>query len=227
MFPTGDLLVTWFFIGELACWACSEHLMYCAGMAHCQGQYTHQGNSVCLWHCLALCCSSCCLGRKTCEHACVCPSATTGPSATLWLTCQLGVLVTRMENFVCTDPPGTGCTHGATRAPNCGSAIALNTTCATYVSAMQAAITAAAPRSIPYACCRDAAKLANKKGGPNPKAWWSFVLHPIRSAFLVTTFLPARDHWSYVATCLCAKTYFEESNACLWTALFVSVNLPG
>ena len=41
MSPTGDLLVTWFFSGEAACWACPEHLMCCTGMAHCYEQHTH------------------------------------------------------------------------------------------------------------------------------------------------------------------------------------------
>ena len=41
MSPTGDLLVTRYFTGEDACWACPERPMCCSGMAQCYGQHTH------------------------------------------------------------------------------------------------------------------------------------------------------------------------------------------
>ena len=45
MSPTGDLLVTLIFFGEMYSWACSESLMCCTSMAHCWAQHTHMGNN--------------------------------------------------------------------------------------------------------------------------------------------------------------------------------------
>ena len=61
--PTGGLLVTSIFLGEVSSRACSGAFTCCTGMAQSQGQHTLWGNRILLSHVsLLLLCDDCCTG---------------------------------------------------------------------------------------------------------------------------------------------------------------------